>query len=76
MNHRAVDCGEVIDMAYSGKVPFVPDMEECRMTVECGDAVCCIMDAVCRGATEEERKRAVEQIQQLAEAALLRKAGD
>lgn len=60
-------------MARLKNVPFVPNMADCRMTVETDGAVCYIMDTCCRNFTSEDKARADRQIVEIAMRAALRK---
>lgn len=60
-------------MARLGKFPYVPDMADCKMTVETDGAVCYIMDTFCRNFTAADKIRADRQIVQIAMQAALRK---
>ena len=60
-------------MARLGKFPFVPNMEDCRMTVKADGAVCYIMDTFCRNMTKEDKEAADRQIIQIYLNAELRK---
>ena len=60
-------------MARLKNVPFVPNMEDCKMIVETNGAVCYIMDTCCRNFTAEDNARADRQIVEIAMQAALRK---
>ena len=60
-------------MARLKNVPFVPNMADCRMTVETDGAVCYIMDTCCRNFTAEDKARADRKIVEIAMRAALRK---
>ena len=60
-------------MARLKNVPFVPNMADCRMTVETDGVVCYIMDTCCRNFTAEDKARADRQIVEIAMRAALRK---
>ena len=60
-------------MARLKTVPFVPNMEDCKMIVETNGAVCYIMDTCCRNFTAEDKARADRQIVEIAMQAALRK---
>lgn len=60
-------------MARLGKVPFVPDMADCKMIVKTDGAVCYIMDTCCRNFTAADKLRVDRQIVQIAMQSALRK---
>lgn len=60
-------------MARLKNVPFVPNMEDCKMIVESNGAVCYIMDTCCRNFTAEDKARADRQIVEIAMQSALRK---
>ena len=59
-------------MARLKNVPFVPNMEDCKMIVETNGAVCYIMDTCCRNFTAEDKARADRQIVEIAMRSALR----
>lgn len=61
-------------MAGIGKIPFVPNMDDCRMTVESDGAVCYIMDTCCRDYTPADRAATDRKLMDLALRAALRRA--
>ena len=52
-------------MARLKKFPFVPDMDDCKMTVTANGAVCYIMDTCCRNMTAADKAAADERILQI-----------
>ena len=54
------------------RYPYRPDMERCRMVVESGGAVCCIMDDCCRDMTAEDKAAADQRIVDICLGAMLR----
>ena len=60
-------------MARLEKIPYVPDMADCKMIVETNGAVCYIMDTFCRNFTAADKERADRQILQIAMRAAQRK---
>ncbi|MDO5764723.1 MAG: hypothetical protein Q4P84_03340 [Elusimicrobiales bacterium] len=60
-------------MARLRDVPFVPDMADCKMTVETNGVVCYIMDTCCRNFTAEDKERVDRQIIEIAMRSALRK---
>ena len=60
-------------MARLTNVPFVPNMDDCKMIVETDGAVCYIMDTCCRNFTSEDKARTDRQIVALAMQSAMRK---
>lgn len=61
-------------MARLEKYPFVPNMDDCRMTVETAGAVCYIMDTCCRNFTPADKAATDRKLMDLALRAALRQA--
>lgn len=61
-------------MARPEKFPYVPNMDDCKMTVETEGAVCYIMDTCCRQFTPADKAAADRKLMDLALRAALRKA--
>ena len=55
------------------KEPFVPNMDDCKMTVTTDGAVCYIMDTCCRNFTERDKEAVDRKIIQIALQAALRR---
>ena len=60
-------------MARLKDLPFVPNMEDCKMVIESDGAICYIMDTCCRNMTREDKARIDQQIIQIALDSELRK---
>ena len=67
--HR--DAAEVMRMQF--KTPYIPPMEDCRMVVRTGEAVCYIIDTCCRDMTDGQRAEIEGKIVQLCRQVALRK---
>lgn len=64
-----------MNMARLKEYPFVPNMDDCRMTVTAEGAVCYIMDTCCRNFTAADKEAVDRKIVQLAiQSALKREA--
>lgn len=60
-------------MARLKKFPFVPDMDDCRMTVTANGAVCYIMDTCCREFTAKDKETVDRELLRIATQAAMRK---
>ena len=60
-------------MAEKMKLPFVPNMEDCKRVVETAHGTCYIMDTYCKNFTAEDKKRIDREIVRIYQTAMLRK---
>ena len=60
-------------MARREGFPFVPNMEDCKMTVKTEHATCYIMDTCCKNFTQADKAEVDRKLMQIALNAALRK---